>query len=171
MSRHDCESIEFGGNLALWLFGSIIPKLKVPTHLMAPIRRHVVKKIQHAIHLPVFVVGIIEMGIKKIVFGHQTYAAGVEMIIRYHPLNTRNFLHQLQDPMILERENDLFKHRGIFVHLSGNIFILTKALLQHHRVLIGKSLEYFKDSVLWKNIVYNAALNGMLVKFVAESHN
>ena len=53
MGCHDRKPVEFRGDDALRLLRSIVPKLKIAAQVLAPVRRHIVKKIQHTVHFPI----------------------------------------------------------------------------------------------------------------------
>src|ERR1700677_584788 len=111
------------------------------------------------------------MWVQKVVLRHQTDTTGVKMFIRHHLLYTCNLFHKSQDPRILKCVNNLLEYRGIFIHLSGNIFILTKALLQHHHILVGKRPEYLLNLCFGQKIVDDTTMNGMLMEFISEPSN
>src|SRR5688572_11321358 len=55
----------------------LVPKLEVAAVLGLPIRRDVIKEIQHTVILPLAVVRIVDMRLQKMPAGHRAQSAGI----------------------------------------------------------------------------------------------
>lgn len=168
MSRHEGKPIKICSDDTLRFFGTVIPKFQVSTEFLVPIRSHIVEKIQDSVHLPVLVMRVIQMRIKKIILCHKADPAGIKVFVGDHLVNAGYLFYHLQDPRILKRKDDLLENCGILVHLCRNILVFSKALLKHHCVFVGKGLKDFKNLLFRQQMIDYTTLNSMLSELVTE---